>query len=181
MLGQSRSWRIPMVSHIISTVLMIGPSGLYLKSVNCRTWRAPRLTLSLPTTLNNYAFHSLAVIVCSCCKCSSPSCIPRPRSWADHVHRFDYQLRWRKGHFEVGQTLTLEGLLRHLNISYWSWLTIHSIDYINLTPDPPVKGQPLDIEFKGWLKEQVEEGSYIDLTVKVRTRKVRVRLSRTMS
>jgi hypothetical protein len=55
---------------------------------------------------------------------------------------------------------------------------MYSIDYINLTPDPPVKGQPLDIEFKGWLSEQVQNGSYIDLTVKVRKRKVEMRTSR---
>jgi hypothetical protein len=41
-----------------------------------------------------------------------------------------------------------------------------------LTPDPPVKGETLDIEFKGWLSEEVVNGSYIDLTVKVRKKMV---------
>ncbi|CAO3686613.1 unnamed protein product [Umbelopsis ramanniana] len=62
---------------------------------------------------------------------------------------------------EVGQTMSTD-----LITNCGDEQDILSIDYINLTPDPPVKGQPLDIEFKGWLKEQVENGSYIDLTVK---------------
>ncbi|CAO3681149.1 unnamed protein product [Umbelopsis vinacea] len=43
---------------------------------------------------------------------------------------------------------------------------ILKIEYINLSPDPPVKGENLDIDFKGYLSEQVEEGSTIDLVVK---------------
>ncbi|KAG2188417.1 hypothetical protein INT44_001170 [Umbelopsis vinacea] len=62
---------------------------------------------------------------------------------------------------EVGQTLSTD-LITNCGDEH----DILSIDYINLTPDPPVKGQPLDIEFKGWLSERVENGSYIDLTVK---------------
>ncbi|RUS22186.1 ML domain-containing protein [Endogone sp. FLAS-F59071] len=40
------------------------------------------------------------------------------------------------------------------------------IEYIHITPDPPVKGEELTVDFKGYLKEQVEEGSMIDVTVK---------------
>ncbi|KAI8080019.1 ML domain-containing protein [Halteromyces radiatus] len=41
-----------------------------------------------------------------------------------------------------------------------------TIEHINLTPDPPVKGQNLHIDFKGYLKETVEDGAYLYLTVK---------------
>ncbi|KAI8064658.1 MD-2-related lipid-recognition domain-containing protein [Gongronella butleri] len=40
------------------------------------------------------------------------------------------------------------------------------IDYINLNPDPPVRGEILKIEFKGNLKEQVDDGAYVLITVK---------------
>ncbi|GAB5586178.1 Phosphatidylglycerol/phosphatidylinositol transfer protein [Umbelopsis nana] len=43
---------------------------------------------------------------------------------------------------------------------------ILTIDHIDLTPDPPVKGETLNIDFKGWLSEEVVEGSTIDLIVK---------------
>ncbi|KAH8554685.1 ML domain-containing protein [Umbelopsis sp. PMI_123] len=62
---------------------------------------------------------------------------------------------------EVGQTLSTDLITNCGNDN-----DILSIDYINLTPDPPVKGETLDIEFKGWLSEEVVNGSYIDLTVK---------------
>ncbi|KAG2184749.1 hypothetical protein INT43_000662 [Umbelopsis isabellina] len=41
-----------------------------------------------------------------------------------------------------------------------------SIEHINLSPDPPVKGQNLDIDFKGTLSEEVVNGSTINLIVK---------------
>jgi len=44
---------------------------------------------------------------------------------------------------------------------------ILTIDYIKISPDPPLKGQDLEIEAVGYLKETIGEGSYIDLTVKL--------------
>ncbi|OZJ03569.1 hypothetical protein BZG36_03092 [Bifiguratus adelaidae] len=41
-----------------------------------------------------------------------------------------------------------------------------SIEHINLYPDPPVKGETLSVDFKGYLKETVEEGAYVDVLVK---------------
>jgi hypothetical protein len=41
-----------------------------------------------------------------------------------------------------------------------------SIDYVNLSPDPPVKGQKLNIDFKGQLSETVPEGTTVDIIVK---------------
>jgi len=41
------------------------------------------------------------------------------------------------------------------------------IMYINLSPDPPLKGKQLTIEALGWLKEEVGYGSYVDVTVKL--------------
>ncbi|KAI8889613.1 hypothetical protein K501DRAFT_208102 [Backusella circina FSU 941] len=41
-----------------------------------------------------------------------------------------------------------------------------TIDYVNLTPDPPVKGQNLTIDFKGQLSETVPEGTTVDIIVK---------------
>jgi ML domain len=35
-----------------------------------------------------------------------------------------------------------------------------------LNPDPPVKGETLSVDFKGYLKETVEEGAYVDVLVK---------------
>ncbi|KAI8339721.1 ML domain-containing protein [Chlamydoabsidia padenii] len=43
---------------------------------------------------------------------------------------------------------------------------ILTIDYIRLNPDPPVKGKNLHIDFKGSLKETVEDGAYINIVVK---------------
>ncbi|KAI7862049.1 ML domain-containing protein [Spinellus fusiger] len=37
---------------------------------------------------------------------------------------------------------------------------------ITLTPDPPVKGQLLTVDFSGFLKEPVENGTYIDVAIK---------------
>src|SRR5581483_1893453 len=44
---------------------------------------------------------------------------------------------------------------------------ILQIMYINITPDPPLKGKQLNINALGWLREKVGEGSYIDVTVKL--------------
>ncbi|GBC09758.1 hypothetical protein RclHR1_00910008 [Rhizophagus clarus] len=44
---------------------------------------------------------------------------------------------------------------------------ILQIKYIRLNPDPPLKGKQLKIDAAGYLKEQVGEGSYIDVTVKL--------------
>ncbi|GJJ75634.1 hypothetical protein EMPS_07992 [Entomortierella parvispora] len=41
------------------------------------------------------------------------------------------------------------------------------IDYVNLDPNPPQKGQVLNIDAKAFLKENVVEGAKIFLTVKV--------------
>ncbi|EPB81820.1 hypothetical protein HMPREF1544_11441 [Mucor circinelloides 1006PhL] len=41
------------------------------------------------------------------------------------------------------------------------------IDYIKLDPNPPAKGQNLNIEFSGYLEEEVPRYSYIDLSVKL--------------
>lgn len=41
------------------------------------------------------------------------------------------------------------------------------IDYIKLNPNPPAKGQNLNIEFSGYLEEEVPRYSYIDLSVKL--------------
>lgn len=41
------------------------------------------------------------------------------------------------------------------------------IDYIHLSPDPPLKGRQLKIDAAGYLKEEVGQGSYIDVTVKL--------------
>ncbi|RCI03316.1 Phosphatidylglycerol/phosphatidylinositol transfer protein [Rhizopus stolonifer] len=43
---------------------------------------------------------------------------------------------------------------------------ILSIDYIGLSPDPPVKGQDLQIDFKGYLSETVPNGTVVDIIVK---------------
>ncbi|KAI8375323.1 ML domain-containing protein [Choanephora cucurbitarum] len=43
---------------------------------------------------------------------------------------------------------------------------ILSIDYIGLNPDPPVKGQDLQIDFKGYLSETVPNGTYVQIVVK---------------
>jgi hypothetical protein len=39
--------------------------------------------------------------------------------------------------------------------------------YINVSPDPPRKGQKLTIDAAGYLEEEVTQGSYIDVTVKL--------------
>ncbi|KAI8636461.1 ML domain-containing protein [Parasitella parasitica] len=44
---------------------------------------------------------------------------------------------------------------------------IFKIDYIKLNPNPPIKGQMLNIEFSGYLEEEVPRYSYIDLSVKL--------------
>ncbi|KAF0488277.1 ML domain-containing protein [Gigaspora margarita] len=44
---------------------------------------------------------------------------------------------------------------------------ILQISYLEINPDPPQKGQQLSISAKGYLSEEVGEGSYIDLTVKL--------------
>ncbi|KAI8377738.1 ML domain-containing protein [Radiomyces spectabilis] len=43
-----------------------------------------------------------------------------------------------------------------------------SIDYIALRPDPPRKGEPLHVDFKGFLKEEIGNGTYVDVVVKYR-------------
>jgi hypothetical protein len=44
---------------------------------------------------------------------------------------------------------------------------ILQIKYIHLSPDPPLKGKQLKIDAAGYLREQVGQGSYIDVTVKL--------------
>lgn len=41
-----------------------------------------------------------------------------------------------------------------------------SIDYVTLNPDPPIKGQNLEIDFKGYLSETVPNGTVVELLVK---------------
>ncbi|KAI9487665.1 MAG: ML domain-containing protein [Benjaminiella poitrasii] len=41
-----------------------------------------------------------------------------------------------------------------------------TIDYVSLTPDPPVKGKELEIDFKGYLSETVPNGTYVEIVVK---------------
>jgi hypothetical protein len=43
---------------------------------------------------------------------------------------------------------------------------VFSIDYVTLTPDPPVKGQDLNIDFKGYLSETVPNGTTVEILVK---------------
>ncbi|KAF9896683.1 Phosphatidylglycerol/phosphatidylinositol transfer protein [Lobosporangium transversale] len=42
-----------------------------------------------------------------------------------------------------------------------------TIDYVNLTPNPPLKGQNLTIDAKGFLTEDIVQGAKIDVVVKV--------------
>ncbi|KAF9426050.1 Phosphatidylglycerol/phosphatidylinositol transfer protein [Podila epigama] len=54
--------------------------------------------------------------------------------------------------------------------SIWSCGTtddLLQIDYININPDPPAKGQNLTIDAHGILAKDVVEGATIDLVVKV--------------
>ncbi|CAG8649202.1 6775_t:CDS:2 [Ambispora leptoticha] len=44
---------------------------------------------------------------------------------------------------------------------------ILQIEYITIRPDPPKKGKSLDIDARGYLTERVDEGSYVDITVKL--------------
>ncbi|CAO3628606.1 unnamed protein product [Cunninghamella echinulata] len=37
---------------------------------------------------------------------------------------------------------------------------------ITLSPDPPIKGEKLKIEFEGFLKDTVVDGAYVDIKVK---------------
>ncbi|KAM3586930.1 hypothetical protein VKS41_001979 [Umbelopsis sp. WA50703] len=62
---------------------------------------------------------------------------------------------------EVDQTLSTD-LIKNCGDSN----DILTIEHINLSPDPPVKGQNLDIDFKGTLSEEVVNGSTINLIVK---------------
>lgn len=41
-----------------------------------------------------------------------------------------------------------------------------SIDYVTLSPDPPVKGEDLTIGFKGYLSETVPNGTTVQVIVK---------------
>ncbi|KAI8878543.1 hypothetical protein K501DRAFT_258368 [Backusella circina FSU 941] len=41
-----------------------------------------------------------------------------------------------------------------------------TIDYIHLNPDPPVRGQDLEIDFKGFLSESVPNGTTVEIMVK---------------
>lgn len=41
-----------------------------------------------------------------------------------------------------------------------------SVEYIRIKPDPPVKGESLTVDFKGYLYEEVTEGSTVDVKVK---------------
>jgi len=40
------------------------------------------------------------------------------------------------------------------------------IDYVDLTPNPPVAGQPLTVKAAGNITTQIEDGAYVYLTVK---------------
>ncbi|KAI9279130.1 ML domain-containing protein [Sporodiniella umbellata] len=42
-----------------------------------------------------------------------------------------------------------------------------TIDYIRLTPEVPARGQKLVIDFKGYLSEQVPEGTKVEIIVKL--------------
>ncbi|KAG1190194.1 hypothetical protein G6F36_003308 [Rhizopus arrhizus] len=42
-----------------------------------------------------------------------------------------------------------------------------TIEYIRLNPEVPVKGKNLEIEFKGYLSEQVPEGTQVEIVVKL--------------
>ncbi|KAG1455638.1 hypothetical protein G6F56_007018 [Rhizopus delemar] len=44
---------------------------------------------------------------------------------------------------------------------------ILTIEYIRLNPEIPVKGQKLEIDFKGYLSEQVPEGTKVEIIVKL--------------
>ncbi|KAI1315291.1 Phosphatidylglycerol/phosphatidylinositol transfer protein [Mortierella claussenii] len=41
------------------------------------------------------------------------------------------------------------------------------IEYVNLTPNPPLRGQELSVDAKGYLSEDIVEGAKIDIVVKV--------------
>ncbi|KAI8990346.1 ML domain-containing protein [Pilobolus umbonatus] len=41
-----------------------------------------------------------------------------------------------------------------------------TIDYVYLNPDPPVKGEDLTIDFKGYLSESVPNGTTVEVVVK---------------
>ncbi|KAG2199247.1 hypothetical protein INT47_010622 [Mucor saturninus] len=43
---------------------------------------------------------------------------------------------------------------------------ILTIDYVTLSPDPPVKGEELTIDFKGYLSETVPNGTTVQVIVK---------------
>ncbi|GAN04935.1 phosphatidylglycerol phosphatidylinositol transfer protein [Mucor ambiguus] len=43
---------------------------------------------------------------------------------------------------------------------------ILTIDYVALSPDPPVKGEDLQIDFKGYLSETVPNGTVVEIIVK---------------
>ncbi|KAI9272168.1 ML domain-containing protein [Helicostylum pulchrum] len=43
---------------------------------------------------------------------------------------------------------------------------ILTIEYVSLTPDPPVKGEELAIDFKGYLSETVPNGTTVEIIVK---------------
>lgn len=82
-------------------------------------------------------------------------------------------MRQPRRHFAVSKSLNDEALFfTHLAFSQFQE-AIHnkrimfcSIEYIRITPNPPVKGEDLTVDFKGFLKEEVNEGSMIDVLVK---------------
>ncbi|KAF9184689.1 Phosphatidylglycerol/phosphatidylinositol transfer protein [Haplosporangium sp. Z 767] len=41
------------------------------------------------------------------------------------------------------------------------------IDYVNLNPNPPIKGEVLQIDAKGYLSEDIVEGAVINIIVKL--------------
>ncbi|TFY52737.1 hypothetical protein EVJ58_g9846 [Rhodofomes roseus] len=55
----------------------------------------------------------------------------------------------------------------------WSWKDcggpshLIRIDDIAITPDPPQKGQEMSVTVKGTAKDQIEDGAYVDVVVKV--------------
>ncbi|KAG0134423.1 phosphatidylinositol transfer protein [Tuber indicum] len=43
---------------------------------------------------------------------------------------------------------------------------IFTIEKVNLTPNPPIRGKPVTIQVVGMLKDKVSQGAHVDVTVK---------------
>ncbi|KAL7326244.1 hypothetical protein PS15p_208609 [Mucor circinelloides] len=59
----------------------------------------------------------------------------------------------------------LQDPIKFINCGYPQ--DILTIDYIALSPNPPVKGEDLQIDFKGYLSEAVLDGTSMDVNVKL--------------